>query len=365
MARLFVASLALFALLLTGTPAGAALPPLTGPLPELVASDTPIADPPPGVPALIGLSEGGAHIDTTRIELMAPGFDHPILLTLAPGLRGGRITGTMTLHNGTGRPLAGVRLDLTGIDEQRRGTDAEGRPAVQHRARAVESSEPLFFGDIPRGADSAPITFSYGPVIFVPETIRLELYLSVSGFRLGEIVFAADSLTVATGAGGEGLEAAPRRIRAGDLFETMGFSRCACQIDTIRAQDGAGHDLTTPPLRPGPALGGLNRLTACDVGPDGHLFVADRQFADDDSTHAPLARVSRFDGSGRFVTAFGWGGRDAVAPYAISGRLLEPEGMAALRDGRVAVRTKPGGRQRARIFIYSPLATMTKVIPPR
>lgn len=331
---------------------------MAGPLPALLAPGTRLAPAPAGLPGVIGLTEGGSQIDTTRLVFMAPGFDAPLLLTLAPGVRGNQLTGTMTLHNGTGRPLGGVRLDLVGLDA------VTGPAPGRHAARAPEG-EPLFFGDVGRGVDTAPIPFSFGPVQFDAETSRVELYLNLSGYRISQFAFEAESLSVAPVNPGEGLDAPATRMRVGDLFQTMGFSRCACQIDTIRAQGRGGQDLVTPPVRGGAGLGGLNRLTACDVNAADQLFVADRQFADDDSTHLPLGRVSQFDAGGRFVTAFGWGDRDALPPYAIPGRLLEPEGMATLKDGRVAVRTKPGGRQRARVFIYSPFATMTKVIPPR
>lgn len=348
-------------------PTARAAPPAAGPLSELLLpgfEPAPLHN--PHVFRFALLSEGGRQIDTTRFETRIAEWAKPVLITLETvGIRSGRLQGTLVFHNGSGGPLFGVQLDFGLRIERYRGVDSAGKPRELIRSQDVERGTRLFLGDLARGEDTPPLPFDVGPVGFQEETISVEFQAALSGYRLQGVVTTADSIDVPAAMRSEGLDDTPRRVRAGELTQPARFSRCYCRVDSIAAMSADSRPLAAPPrVRAGAAPGGLNALVACDVDASDHVFVVDRNFAAADSSGAPLARISRFDAQGRFLTAWGWGAPDLAPPHLPLGRIREPEGLAVLSDGRVLVQQKARPRKLPEIMIFDPFPRQIPRVAP-
>jgi len=258
------------ALLLRAAPAPAEKP---GTFRELVSRRVPVAAVARGQAFAVALN--GTSVLAGPFALEVPGGKGPLTLILeTPVFEAGRFSSPVRLKNGSGIPLSGLRLDVTGATAVE--TEAPTAPARELR---LSLPSPLWFGELSPGQESAPVL--------------LEVDVDVPQGTKGPVIV----MGVVSGASVvEDPEAAAEADRA---FRALQKQRPACTAEMLDPVRGEGFGQAAQPI-------------GCLTSADGTLWVVD--LSGDplklyDSRSGFLRSLGPTAGPGAAYVAFGSGGR--------------------------------------------------------
>ena len=199
----------------------------------------------------------GTSIVAGPYALKVPGGTGSLVLTLEdPVLVGGRLASPVRLKNGTGLPLAGLRLDVTGVS-----VVETADPSGPSRDLGVSPPSPLWFGDLGPGEESSAVLLEVD--VPVPEGAR------------GPVVV----MGVVTGAA---VVADPEeRAEADRILKSQRATKSDCDVKTLSSVRGEGFGQAAGP-------------TLCRIGPSGIWVI--------DASGDPL---KLFDSRARFLRTLG------------------------------------------------------------
>lgn len=216
----------------------------------------------------------GPSVVAGPFALKVPGGKGPLTLGFeAPVLEAGRFSSPVRLSNGSGLPLSGLRLDVTGVSMSE---PASGGPV---RDLGNGGASPLWFGELAVGQESAPAL--------------LQVDLDVPEGTKGTFVI----MGVVTGVSVvEDLEAGAEADRT---FRARQKARPECAAEVLESVRGEGFGQAAGP-------------TGCRTDPDGTVWVVDgsgdplKLF---DSRSGFVRALGPAAGAGASDVAFGSGGR--------------------------------------------------------
>jgi hypothetical protein len=194
------------------------------------------------------------------VPLEVPGGKGPLeLVSASPSREPGKGSVTLRLRNGTGAALSGLRLDLLGAGLA--GSPKEGVAAAS-RDLGITLPDPLWFGELPAGSESAPLLLE----VDLPDGLPAEATVVLRGV-VGGAAVAVDPV---------------EEPEAARLFKAQLRSRRSCGPDFLEGIRGEGLARAASPI-------------LCLFAPDGTAWVVD----------ASAASVKVYDGRSGFLRSFG------------------------------------------------------------